>query len=86
MKELVEAIQRLLPWLAGLPLAPKLAVSLIVVVFAALLLMLIWTPAHEEKPSQLTVLLEDRAAARFGVTFFSMATRAFRAYRWCAVS
>ena len=47
MKDMIEIIQKLLPWIAGLSTAPKLVISAIVVLLAALLLILMWKPSHQ---------------------------------------
>ena len=68
MKDVLEALQRLVPWLAGLTLAPKLIVSVIVLSLAALVLVLIWTPPAKEQSSLSVADVRNRAAARYGVT------------------
>jgi hypothetical protein len=44
VKTLVETLQKLMPWVTGLPTGPKVLVSIIAVVLTALFLVLIWTP------------------------------------------
>jgi len=43
--ELLKPLQDLIPWAAGLPLLPKLLLSVLIVCIAAFLLALIWVPA-----------------------------------------
>lgn len=50
--ELVEQLQKLAPWAADLPLAPKIILSLLIAGVAALFLTVIWsTPSAVEKKS-----------------------------------
>jgi len=54
----IEALQKLVPWAAGLTLAPKLAISLVIFGLAALALGLMWNPAP--KRNQEVVALPKR--------------------------
>jgi hypothetical protein len=67
MKDLLESLQKLVPWAAGLALAPKLLISFIVLALAAFALVLIWTPAKNDSPP-VGIDVHDRATARYGVT------------------
>lgn len=53
MKDFVEVLQKLLPWAAGLPLAPKIVISVIIFSCATLLLLLIWAPTQQVSQSTL---------------------------------
>lgn len=48
MKNIIEAAQNLLPWLASLPLAHKIVISFILVLFLLFILLLIWFPFTRE--------------------------------------
>lgn len=54
--ELVEQLQKLIPWAAGLPLVPKMLVSLVIASVAALLLAVIWTTPSQEEVKSLEVV------------------------------
>jgi hypothetical protein len=41
---LVETLQKLLPWVTGLPTVPKVIVSIIAIALTALFLVLVWAP------------------------------------------
>lgn len=49
--ELIEGLQKLLPWAANLPIVPKIVLSVILVLFTVLVLLLIWYPIspHQTK-------------------------------------
>jgi hypothetical protein len=49
MKDFIEGIQKLLPWLAGLQSAPKIIISIIIILAAAFILILIWSPTTQIK-------------------------------------
>lgn len=59
MKDIIDALQKLLPWAAGLPLAPKIMISIIVLSFATLILLLIWTPSEQQTTSDRTESNKD---------------------------
>ena len=42
--ELIEGLQKLLPWATNLPIVPKIVLSVILVLFTVLILLLIWYP------------------------------------------
>ncbi len=44
MKTLVDTLQKLVPWVTGLPTGPKVLVSVIAIALTALFLVLVWTP------------------------------------------
>ncbi len=48
--EFIESLQKLIPWAANLPIAPKLLVSLIMVALTTLVLLLIWTKPVSDEP------------------------------------
>jgi hypothetical protein len=52
MKDFIEGIQKLLPWLAGLQAAPKIVISIIIVLAAAFILLLIWSPTSQTKENR----------------------------------
>jgi hypothetical protein len=56
---IIDALQKLLPWAAGLPLAPKIMISIIVLSFATLILLLIWTPSEQQTTSDRTESNKD---------------------------
>ena len=57
MKNFIEGLQNLLPWLAGLQLAPKIVVSIIILLSAMFFLLLIWSPTTETKETRAVVPL-----------------------------
>jgi hypothetical protein len=50
MKDIIQAFQKLFPWVAELPLAPKLVISLIGVALAMRFLKLIWWESPQLLP------------------------------------
>jgi len=48
----IETLQKLVPWVSGLPIVPKIAISGIVFIIAALLLLMIWTPRPTIAPAE----------------------------------
>jgi len=72
MKDIVEWVQKLLPWLTGLPFAPKVAVSAIIVASGIFLLLLIWSAPPKKVDAASSVAgafgTMDRATVRFGLT------------------
>jgi len=49
--DFIEALQKLLPWAAGLQLAPKIVISIIILLFATLFLLLIWSSPPDKSTS-----------------------------------
>jgi hypothetical protein len=68
MKDILEWLQKLVPWLAGLAFAPKLIVSAMIVLFTALALVTIWTPPPKEESAQPAAPVYNQVAVRYGVT------------------
>jgi hypothetical protein len=48
----LESLQKLVPWLSGLPLTPKILITAIVVLANFLFLTLIWTPPPKPQPKR----------------------------------
>lgn len=59
MKDFIEGFQKLLPWLAGLQMAPKIVVSIIIILFAMFILLLIWSPITQTKENRNVTLPLD---------------------------
>ncbi len=49
---MLEAIQKLVPWVSGLPIVPKLAISAVVVLLLSVFLYLVWVPPREVVPAE----------------------------------
>jgi TRAP-type mannitol/chloroaromatic compound transport system substrate-binding protein len=52
MKDFIEGLQKLLPWIAGLQFAPKVIISIIIILSATLILLLIWTPSTQRNATE----------------------------------
>ena len=52
MKNFIEGLQKLLPWLAGLPVTPKIVISVIILLAATFILLLIWSPTTQIKETR----------------------------------
>jgi len=61
---IIESIQNLVPWLAGLPILPKSVISIIIVLVVLFFLMLIWTPRLELTPSKTASVIEAYSRMR----------------------
>ena len=60
MKDLIETLQKFLPWVAGLSIAPKIVISIIIVLLAILFLILIWQPSSTQvEPGEIKVSESD---------------------------
>lgn len=59
MKDFIEGVQKLLPWLASLQMAPKIVISIIIILFAIFILLLIWSPITQTKENRDAVLPLD---------------------------
>ena len=56
MKDIFETLQKFFPWVAGLSLAPKIVISIIIILIAVFFLILIWQPKPERiEKSELNV-------------------------------
>jgi hypothetical protein len=54
MKDFIEGLQKLLPFLAGLPFAPKIVISFIILLAAAFILLLMWSPTQTKEDRNTT--------------------------------
>jgi hypothetical protein len=59
MKDFIEGFQKLLPWLANLQIAPKIVISIIIILFAMFILLLIWSPTTQTKENRNSALPLD---------------------------
>ena len=48
---MMDALQKLLPWLVSLPFLPKVVLSLVLVSFTAFVLLILWTPPAPREAS-----------------------------------
>jgi len=57
--ELIEGLQKLLPWAANLPIVPKIILSVILILFILLVLLLIWYPISPHQAKDLAQELQE---------------------------